>query len=255
MNKILTTLASAAVIVIGVGAMSGSASAFLDDNSCKGNKSCSDNSVDNSTVNSGGAGGDGGDAIQGQQQGIFGSGNSDNNNRNYNTNLNSNSQGQGQGQSQTGLNLQGQGQSTDNANNSSQSVYVEGDEASDIPVSSAYAAPLTSADDTCMGSTSAGVQAMGFGISLGSTWRDEDCVRRKDSRMFYNMKMTDVAVARMCQKADNRAAVEAAGSVCPGTEASATPVAAAAELTTVETTTSRSTDWDYLDNDRDHGDN
>ena len=72
-----------------------------------------------------------------------------------------------------------------------------------------------------MGSSSAGVQAMSFGFSFGSTWRDEDCVRRKDSRMFYNMKMTNVALARMCQKDENRAAVEATGSVCPGAEAAA----------------------------------
>jgi len=236
MRKILLTMASVAVIAIGVGAISAPASAFLD-TECNGRASCSDNSTTNTTNNQGGAGGDGGSAIQGQAQGIFGSGNSenDNDNRNYNTNFNTNrntnqqgqlqGQGQGQGQGQLQGNI---GLGSGNVTN----VTIGGDEAEEIPVSSAYAAPLTSADDTCMGSTSAGVQALGFGISLGSTWRDEDCVRRKDARMFYNMKMTNIALARMCQKGDNRAAVEAAGHVCPGTEASATtpvatPVAAA----------------------------
>jgi len=246
MRKILLTMASVAVIAIGVGAISAPASAFLDtDNSCKGNQNCN---TTNNEGGQGGAGGDGGDAIQGQQQGIFGSGNSenDNDNRNYNTNLNTNRQGQEQGQAQGQLQGQGQGQMQGNiglGSGNDTDVYIEGDDAADIPVSSAYAAPLTSADDTCMGSTSAGVQAMGFGISLGSTWRDEDCVRRKDARMFYNMKMTDIALARMCQKGDNRAAVEAAGSVCPGTEASATSVAAAA----VETNTNHQNHFERQD--------
>lgn len=240
MNRIILTMA-VAVIAIGTSAISSPASAFLDTD-CNGKQSCSDNSTDNSVSNTanGGAGGDGGSAIQGQQQGIFGSGNS------RNTNRNTNKQGQAQGQ----LQGQGQGQMQGNVGLGSgnvTNVTLEGDDAADIPVSGAHAAALTSADDTCMGSTSAGFQGMSFGISFGSTWRDEDCVRRKDSRMFYNMQMKDVAVARMCQKADNRAAVEAAGAVCPGVED--TPVASAdATFTVAEKTTSNN--WEHL-NDRD----
>ena len=40
----------------------------------------------------------------------------------------------------------------------------------------------TTLSETCMGSTSMGVAGAGFGVSFGSTWKDEACVRRLDSR-------------------------------------------------------------------------
>ena len=40
----------------------------------------------------------------------------------------------------------------------------------------------TTLSETCMGSTSMGVAGAGFGISFGSTWKDDACVRRLDSR-------------------------------------------------------------------------
>ena len=40
----------------------------------------------------------------------------------------------------------------------------------------------TTLSETCMGSTSMGASGVGFGFSIGSTWRDEACVRRLDSR-------------------------------------------------------------------------
>ena len=91
----------------------------------------------------------------------------------------------------------------------------------DVAVSSATAPHLWATQDTCMGSSSVGVQAMLFGFSTGSTWRDEDCVRRKDSRELYNMgnampQLRLAAVARMCQKSANIAAMHAAGLKCPG---------------------------------------
>lgn len=91
----------------------------------------------------------------------------------------------------------------------------------DVAVSTATAPHLWATEDTCMGSSSVGVQAMMFGFSTGTTWRDEDCVRRKDSRELYNMgntmpQLRIAAVARMCQKSANIAAMHAAGLACPG---------------------------------------
>lgn len=40
----------------------------------------------------------------------------------------------------------------------------------------------TTLSETCMGSTSMGVAGAGFGVSFGSTWKDDACVRRLDSR-------------------------------------------------------------------------
>ena len=91
----------------------------------------------------------------------------------------------------------------------------------DVAVNSAFAPNLWATSDTCMGSSSVGVQAVLFGFSTGTTWRDEDCVRRKDSRELYNMgntmpQLRVAAVARMCQKSANIAAMHAAGLACPG---------------------------------------
>ena len=87
------------------------------------------------------------------------------------------------------------------------------------PVSTAYAAPLVAADDTCMGSSSAGGQGVGFGLSFGSTWQDGDCVRRKDSRELFNMGERGAAIALMCQNPKIAQAMAAAGRSCPGVSA------------------------------------
>lgn len=113
-----------------------------------------------------------------------------------------------------------------------QSSYTGSDYSDlDVAVSTATAPHLWATEDTCMGSSSVGVQAMLFGFSTGTTWRDEDCVRRKDSRELYNMGNTMpqlrlAAVARMCQKSANIAAMHAAGLACPGegTEAAKTRI-------------------------------
>ena len=46
---------------------------------------------------------------------------------------------------------------------------------------------LTSSNDTCMGSVSAGGSGPGFGLSLGKTYTDTNCVRLKNSRELWNM--------------------------------------------------------------------
>jgi len=130
----------------------------------------------------------------------FGGGN---NGGNKNTNENTNLQGQAQGQ----LQAQGQAQaavaiSGGNEQANSQAVTVHGDEAPDIPVSSAYAPGLTSSNGSCMGSSSGGAQGMGFGLSIGSTWMDEDCDRRYDANTLSKLGAPEAALALMCQKAD-----------------------------------------------------
>lgn len=82
------------------------------------------------------------------------------------------------------------------------------------PVATALAPPLTAADDTCMGSSSAGGQAVGFGLSVGSTWHDDDCVRRKDARELYNMGYKKASLALMCQSKQIEKAMKKAGTPC-----------------------------------------
>ena len=190
--------------------------------------------------------GKGGDSSS--RSGVRDSGNS----RNRNTNTARQGQGQGQQQGQVGINkshndntnvgIQGQvginrngsvrgtqhssidgnnsaarndGNNTavDASDNSTNSVYYEGDEAQKRnPVSTAYAAPLVASDDTCMGSTSAGGQGITLGFSFASTWRDKDCVIRKDARFLHNSQHQTVALGLMCDKDRVRKAVAIAGS-------------------------------------------
>jgi len=108
------------------------------------------------------------------------------------------------------------GRSSSSANNAGNSQSVNNEAQKRNPVSTAFAAPLVAAEDTCMGSSSVGGQGVGFGLSVGSTWRDADCVRRKDARELHNMGEPGAALALLCQSADVAAAMKAAGKVCPG---------------------------------------
>jgi len=150
-------------------------------------------------------------------------------------------QSQGQGQSQVAkggsVNNSGNSQSTSqsssqagfsNSGNSSTSVNVTSTEARQ-PVNSAYAAPLTTSNDTCMGSTSVGGQGITFGISFGTTWTDKDCVRRKDARFLYNTQNSNLSLGLMCNKPEIRQLVERTGTpeqrrVCLDTINEVTPV-------------------------------
>lgn len=91
-------------------------------------------------------------------------------------------------------------------------------EAPKIPVSSAIAPTVIPANDTCMGSSSAGVSTVSVGVSLGTTWRDENCVMLKNSRELWNMGLRNAALARMCMDPDNAKALEASGVECPNFE-------------------------------------
>jgi hypothetical protein len=138
-----------------------------------------------------------------------------------NTNVNRQYQGQVQDQSQRSTS------SVRSSGNSSNSYVAEAQARN--PVNTAFAAPLVAADDTCMGSSSAGGQGVGFGLSLGTTWHDEDCVRRKDARELHNMGQKKAALALLCQSDHVAAAMAAAGTACPGRVAELAPAAGEAD--------------------------
>lgn len=56
--------------------------------------------------------------------------------------------------------------------------------------------------ETCLGSASGTVSAIGFGIGGGSTYADEGCQARLDSRTLFSYGLKAAAVARLCQRAD-----------------------------------------------------
>ena len=99
-----------------------------------------------------------------------------------------------------------------------QNITVTGDtvtyQESRRPASTAYAAPLTAANGTCMGSTSAGGQGVTFGVSFGTTWTDSGCDARYDAQALNALGMREAAIERLCQKGEVAKAIEAAGGVC-----------------------------------------
>lgn len=120
-----------------------------------------------------------------------------------NTNLNSASQHQAQDQQQAAI-------SGGNTFSNSTTI-VE----SQRPVASAIAAPLAASNGTCMGSTSAGAQGVTIGLSVGTTWTDSSCDARYDAQALSSLGQPVAALARLCQKAEIAAAVEASGQKCP----------------------------------------
>lgn len=81
--------------------------------------------------------------------------------------------------------------------------------------SPAIAPALTGSNDTCMGSASIGAAGMAFGLSLGTTYTDENCMMLKNARELWNMGFRGAAIARMCMDERNRQALETSGVPCP----------------------------------------
>lgn len=84
-------------------------------------------------------------------------------------------------------------------------------------VPSMNAPPLTSSNDTCMGSASAGLALAGLGLSGGSTYTDEHCKRIKMSRELWNKGMKAASLAMDCMDPAAREALELTGFTCPQT--------------------------------------
>ena len=99
-----------------------------------------------------------------------------------------------------------------NAGGGSSTVRVESDE---DPASSAAGVFLATSDDTCMGSSGAGGQGMGFGFSIGSAWTDPNCIMVKNARELKAHGHDRAARARLCMDDDNAMAFELAGEPCP----------------------------------------
>jgi hypothetical protein len=78
---------------------------------------------------------------------------------------------------------------------------------------SAFAPALTSSNDTCMGSSSLGATGMSFGVALGSTWTDKNCMMLKNSRELWNQGNHAAALALMCSDDDINYAISVSGGV------------------------------------------
>jgi hypothetical protein len=124
---------------------------------------------------------------------------------------------------------QTQAQSTNTASNSqANSAIGQGSnigntvfntESARFPTATAIAPAIVSSNDTCMGSSSAGISTVSIGISMGTTCRDDNCVMLKNSRELWNMGLRNAAVARMCMDTENSLALEVTGVTCPDFDA------------------------------------
>lgn len=65
----------------------------------------------------------------------------------------------------------------------------------------------TTLTETCMGSTSGGFSVSGLGLSGGTTWTDNACVRRLDARELGSQGAKAASLERMCEDPKNRAAI------------------------------------------------
>jgi hypothetical protein len=169
--------------------------------------------VNGSTINNGA--GSGSTKLESSNTNVNANSNS---NHNTNTNVNSNtahanssSVSVAAGGSARQHQSQNQSQSVDGSGNSSNS-YVQEAQKRD-PVSTAFAAPLVASGD-CMGSSSAGGQGVGFGLSLGTTWKDNDCERRYKAVTLHNFGKHKAAIKLLCNDPEIAAAMEADGG-CP----------------------------------------
>lgn len=96
--------------------------------------------------------------------------------------------------------------------------------------------PLTTSNDTCMGSTSGSINGPGFGVGLGTTWTDDNCVMLKNSRELWNMGMKAASMALMCTDPRTRSALEVTGYSCPNHIDGSRRAAASAPTTTAAAT-------------------
>lgn len=93
----------------------------------------------------------------------------------------------------------------------------------------------TTLTETCMGSTSAGATAAGWGVSFGTTWRDSACVRRLDARQMSAFGDMETAREMMCDSDLVREAALRAGRPCVADGGKALTVAPQASVNEVPT--------------------
>lgn len=73
----------------------------------------------------------------------------------------------------------------------------------------------TTLSETCMGSTTAGVAIMGLGVSGGTTWKDEECVRRLNAReLAQTLGERDAAKELLCGNQEINQVYQSLGRPC-----------------------------------------
>lgn len=155
-----------------------------------------------------------------------------NRNQNSNTNRNTNQQSQGQWQGQSQYQSQGQSQSSRNTNRNSnratgvgvgvgigtggdaaqgQSASISNETSVPRQAPPAFAPNLVAAPETCMGSTAVGASTPFGGVSIGTTYKSDDCELRMFARSLMSLGQPEAALALLAQNEKVAAALRKVG--------------------------------------------
>ena len=106
---------------------------------------------------------------------------------------------------------------TENTNNST--INTNGNQTTKIeqPPPSAISPQFSggSNSDLCTVGVAGAVQTQILGISAGTTFTEENCIRLKNAKTLYDMGMKVAAVSMLCQDPNTFYAMKMAGTPCP----------------------------------------
>ena len=111
--------------------------------------------------------------------------------------------------------------STVSSNNQSKddsvtNTYNGAGSSSDMPVGSAIAPSyMSTGPETCLSGSGTSIQTGLIGYTKGSYQKDDDCNRRKDSRLLSTLGMTVASIARMCDDIKVWRSLFISGTPCP----------------------------------------
>lgn len=95
-------------------------------------------------------------------------------------------------------------------------TYNGAGSSSEIPVGSAITPTyMSNGSETCLQGVGGSIQTVAVGISTGSYERDNDCNRRRDSKVLSDLGMKVAAIARMCQDHGVWRSMFVSGTPCP----------------------------------------
>jgi len=105
---------------------------------------------------------------------------------------------------------------TDSTSNSTTNSTSKSETTVKSPPPTAVAPAVTTINnDVCATASSGAVQTQILGISAGTTFTEENCLRLKNAKTLYDMGMKVAAVSVMCQDENVFDAMMMAGTPCP----------------------------------------
>lgn len=99
---------------------------------------------------------------------------------------------------------------------STSNTYNGAGSSSEIPVGSAITPTyMSNGSETCLQGVGGSIQTVAVGISSGTYEKDDDCNRRRDSKVLSDLGMKVAAIARMCQDHGVWRSMFVSGTPCP----------------------------------------